>query len=360
MGSSANSTGQDDRLNNLLTCLERAEKARDERRRVGMQTDGPLSAPCRDLPFAGAANVLGDQLPPVSLRPGMASDADLERIRTVTYGLQEGRPVRHLPRATQLSRIPGVPSIDSQRLVPTRIIDVDKLMPMSTLRPARRAFSGGTAFLFVGTIAAAWAGYLVVASWPPAMDFVERPSRASSEPQLVPLSALAQAVLPSTRLKGLTTGSEAAPEPHLTMLSEDKPPENGIEASLPQTLSATKYKATTGEGNVPGSISAQQTSPKSGADAALVGQDTKPLIERESLVSPASVQVSTCFPSASAVRQEYPEAWPSWTLRAAGHEGTKCWHAATRATVHEHRGDTIAKKETVGTMEKLASPAETK
>src|ERR1700680_3304023 len=56
------------------------------------------------------------------------------------------------------------------------------------------------------------------------------------------------------------------------------------------------------------------------------------------------LQVSTCFPSASAVRKDHPEAWPSWTWRAPGHEGTKCWYAATRATAHGHRGETAAKK----------------
>jgi hypothetical protein len=143
------------------------------------------------------------------------------------------------------------------------------------------------------------------------------------------------------------------------MLSEDRPPENGIEAGLPQTLSATEYKATMGERNAtPGSITV--ASPKSGEDATLGGQDAKPLIGREGLVSPANVQVSTCFPSASAVREEYPEAWPSWTLRAAGHEGTKCWYAGTRATVHDHRGETIVKKQTIGTNEKGASLGETK
>jgi hypothetical protein len=39
---------------------------------------------------------------------------------------------------------------------------------------------------------------------------------------------------------------------------------------------------------------------------------------------------STCYASASAVRQDHPEAWPSWTLRALGHEGTKCWYPTTR------------------------------
>jgi hypothetical protein len=46
---------------------------------------------------------------------------------------------------------------------------------------------------------------------------------------------------------------------------------------------------------------------------------------------------STCFPSASAVRESRPGAWPSWTMRAPGHEGTRCWYAATRGTAHEHR-----------------------
>src|SRR5437660_92009 len=30
--------------------------------------------------------------------------------------------------------------------------------------------------------------------------------------------------------------------------------------------------------------------------------------------------------TASAVTQDHPEAWPSWTMRALGHEGTKCWY----------------------------------
>jgi hypothetical protein len=45
---------------------------------------------------------------------------------------------------------------------------------------------------------------------------------------------------------------------------------------------------------------------------------------------------STCFASASAVRQDHPEAWPSWTLRALGHEGTKCWYPTTRTLAHDH------------------------
>jgi hypothetical protein len=45
---------------------------------------------------------------------------------------------------------------------------------------------------------------------------------------------------------------------------------------------------------------------------------------------------STCFASASEVRQHHPEAWPSWTLRARGHEGTKCWYPTNRTLAHDH------------------------
>jgi hypothetical protein len=46
---------------------------------------------------------------------------------------------------------------------------------------------------------------------------------------------------------------------------------------------------------------------------------------------------ASCFPSASAVLQNHPRGWPSWTLRAAGHEGTLCWYAAARPRGSDHR-----------------------
>jgi hypothetical protein len=55
----------------------------------------------------------------------------------------------------------------------------------------------------------------------------------------------------------------------------------------------------------------------------------------ESKVEP-EITNSTCFASASAVRQDHPDAWPSWTLRALGHEGTKCWYPTTRTLAHDH------------------------
>src|SRR5215467_7134636 len=50
-----------------------------------------------------------------------------------------------------------------------------------------------------------------------------------------------------------------------------------------------------------------------------------------------NAHASDCLASAAAVRQRFPQAWPSWTLRAQGHEGTKCWYGATRATADDHQ-----------------------
>jgi hypothetical protein len=45
---------------------------------------------------------------------------------------------------------------------------------------------------------------------------------------------------------------------------------------------------------------------------------------------------STCLSSASAVRETYPGERPSWTLRAPGHEGRRCWYPAQRALARDH------------------------
>ena len=58
-------------------------------------------------------------------------------------------------------------------------------------------------------------------------------------------------------------------------------------------------------------------------------------ITAESRAEPG-ITKPTCYASASAVSQDYPEAWPSWTLRALGHEGTKCWYPTTRTLAHDH------------------------
>ena len=47
--------------------------------------------------------------------------------------------------------------------------------------------------------------------------------------------------------------------------------------------------------------------------------------------------LASCFASASAVLQDHPGGWPTWTLKAPGHEGTTCWYAAARPKGSDHR-----------------------
>jgi multidrug resistance efflux pump len=68
------------------------------------------------------------------------------------------------------------------------------------------------------------------------------------------------------------------------------------------------------------------------------GVDARPpptLPERGTQHSAASGDDSACLPSAAAVRQDHPRGWPSWTLRAPGHEGKICWRA-TRFRTHSN------------------------
>jgi hypothetical protein len=59
-----------------------------------------------------------------------------------------------------------------------------------------------------------------------------------------------------------------------------------------------------------------------------------------------------CFASASAVVENEPGAWPTWTLKAPGHAGSMCWYAAARPRGGDHRRERMPKeKETVRTAE---------
>jgi hypothetical protein len=60
-----------------------------------------------------------------------------------------------------------------------------------------------------------------------------------------------------------------------------------------------------------------------------------------------SQDASACFPSASAVRRDYPEGRPSWTLRAPGHEGTRCWYPTKQTAPNTTgEGDSPSKRRT--------------
>src|SRR5712671_3697128 len=76
------------------------------------------------------------------------------------------------------------------------------------------------------------------------------------------------------------------------------------------------------------------------------------LSERGKQTPAASELDASCFPSASAVLQNHPGGWPSWTLRAPGHEGTTCWYASARPRHRDHRSEIMPMRETVGATKK--------
>jgi hypothetical protein len=82
------------------------------------------------------------------------------------------------------------------------------------------------------------------------------------------------------------------------------------------------------------------------------------LSEKRKPLSAASGHDPSCLPSASAVLHNHPGGWPTWTLRAPGHEGIMCWYAAARHRVSDHRprvsdyrSEMMRSEETDGTAE---------
>jgi hypothetical protein len=182
------------------------------------------------------------------------------------------------------------------------------------LGPPSNSLSRLTKFL-IAVAMTPLVGYLVFASARQQMDV---PTAPQSTIDYSPIASLPfEQVVPSSG--GANDGAE--PELRTTSLQPAvglniKPSDSEIDATSPQTVAGTDKGATS-------------------ADAVPGVQDAKPPIERGGQFVVASVPASSCFSSASAVRQDQPGAWPSWTLRAPGHEGTKCWYAPTRATARD-------------------------
>jgi hypothetical protein len=75
------------------------------------------------------------------------------------------------------------------------------------------------------------------------------------------------------------------------------------------------------------------------------GIEATPPPQKEGQSLAPSQDASPCFPSASAVRRNYPEGRPSWTLRAPGHEGTRCWYPAKQTAPDTRAMETLQTKE---------------
>jgi hypothetical protein len=183
------------------------------------------------------------------------------------------------------------------------------------LRRLGDPFSSRTKFLIAIAVAVLPAGYFIVGN-------SDRPTDVAVAPQattdILSVEFLPSREAPAPAAVAAGTNVENRVEPavqtaslQLTAPLDTKPTESGAEARPPPTM------------------------PEKGSLA-------------------ASRDASTCFPSASAVRQNDPRARPSWTLRAPGREGTRCWYAARRTTGDEH-GSEVRRTETVQTTDKVDS-----
>jgi hypothetical protein len=134
------------------------------------------------------------------------------------------------------------------------------------------------------------------------------------------------------------------------------PGHEGIKCWYPATRAAADVEAPSANARVtpPESRGEPEIQASSSSLAARMGIESA-----ESATPPASPEGArplaaasgydpTCLPSASAVRQSHPQAWPTWTLRAPGHEGTKCWYATTRTADDDRRSEVAPRRDAVG------------
>ena len=242
--------------------------------------------------------------------------AKLETDRT-----PQGEPeTSHLLRAAQLSVITAtvLPSAKAQTTIrgPISFEPDGRRSPQMSRRPSK-PLSIWTKFLIPIAVGALAAGYLFFGDSDPPVNVAVIPqvttNRLSAE-----FSPLPEAKTPLSKASDITVESRIEPEVQTaplqpTALLDIKPVESGIE-------------------------------PK----------PSPPLPDKGRRSFAAKRGASSCFPSASAVRENHPGAWPSWTFRAPGHESTRCWYAAARITAH-HQNE-MRRKETVPTTEKLEGP----
>ncbi len=235
-------------------------------------------------------------------RSEVATSAEDNRLAKLeTNRSAQGAPeVRRLSRVAQLPAVAGLPLVE----MPTTVAKLTSFEPdewMSSRlspRPSNR-LSNRTKFVIAIVVAAAApAGYFIVRNSDHPLDVAAVPQATTDIPPAEFLS-LREAQVPAPAAADTNVESRVEPEDQAASLQQTapldtKPTESGIEAKPPPTLQEERSFA-------------------AGRDA------------------------STCLPSASAVRENHPGAWPSWTLRALGHEGTRCWYAGTRATTHDHR-----------------------
>jgi hypothetical protein len=261
-----------------------------------------------------------------------AEDDKLAKLET-NRSPQDVSETSGLPGAAQLSVITvmGSPLVKAPTTIRRSIpFEPDRRRSTQMLRRRRDPVSIRTKFLIAIVVAALPVGYFMFESSDRPLDVaVAVRSTADIPPvEFLPLrEAQAPAAIPSVEFLPLQAPTVAAVGTYTESRIEPEVQTAPLQATAPLDIKPV--------------------------DSGIEPRPTPPLPEKGSFA--ASRDDSTCSPSASAVRQNHPGAWPSWTLRAPGHENTRCWYAATRTTAQRNRSE-MRRKETVPTMEKLEPP----
>ncbi len=263
---------------------------------------------------------------------------------------QRAPETSRLPRAAQLPAVTGL-----LEAVPHSIwsepdecwSEPDEWRSTPLFRRASEPPFNWTKYLIAIAVAALPAGYFIFRNSDRPVDVAVAP-QASTDVPSVEFLPLRKADAPSANATDVTVESRAEPEVQKESLlrKADAPSANATDVTVE---SRAEPEVKTESLQSAGHLDIKPT--ESGIEA----KPPETFTERGRWSFPASRDASTCFHSASDVRQSSPGAWPSWTLRALGHEGTRCWYAATRFAAHRHRSE-MGRKETVQTTEKLEFP----
>jgi hypothetical protein len=252
------------------------------------------------------------------------------------------RPEHAVPRLPTAPTVPPPPGLRAGRAnnaAPSHLaIYPDERRRRMPHRPSRSSTERAALLLIIAIFAALDAG-IAVTSWLPGRDPAAS-SRLPDKTRPEELAPFPPAGLPPVELNDRRIPEEADQSSRMMTDSDFKPTGSGSEAGAPQTSSAGKSNtATLAASTTAGTVSVREGSP--GISSVVLREEAR----RDTAAGAHSPAAVTCYPSAFAVRQDHPAAWPSWTLRAPGHEGTRCWYAKRRAVaVQDHRGGLSPKR----------------